>query len=41
MQNQPDGVNSTAKPEFYGSVAAGRHLTAFYSALERELGITR
>ncbi|MFQ6396405.1 hypothetical protein ACLMAJ_23390 [Nocardia sp. KC 131] len=40
LQDQPDGVNSTAQPEFYGSVAAGRHLTAFYQALERELGIT-
>jgi hypothetical protein len=41
MRNQSDGVDSTAQPEFYGSVAAGRHLTAFYSALERELGITQ
>jgi hypothetical protein len=40
LQDQPDGINSTAQPEFYGSVAAGRHLTAFYQALERELGIT-
>ncbi|MGW1738882.1 hypothetical protein ACWCPQ_08720 [Nocardia sp. NPDC001965] len=41
LQNQPDGVNSIEQPEFYGSVAAGRHLTSFYRALERELGITR
>lgn len=41
LQNPPGGVNSTAQPEFYGSVAAGRHLIAFYQALDRELGITR
>ncbi|MEV0105890.1 hypothetical protein AB0H42_06055 [Nocardia sp. NPDC050799] len=41
VQNISDGVGSAAPPEFYGSVAAGRHLTSFYEALERELGITR
>ncbi|WP_416563913.1 hypothetical protein [Nocardia testacea] len=37
MTNLPVGVDSAAPPEFYGSVAAGRHLTSFYKALEREV----
>lgn len=41
MQNLPNGVDSTAQPEFYGSVAAGRHLIDFYQALDKALGITR
>ncbi|WP_218002716.1 hypothetical protein [Nocardia brevicatena] len=39
MQNLPDGVDSPAQPEFYGSVAAGYHLASYYRALDKELGI--